>query len=112
MVWGRLLYGIFSKGQADMQFNNLRRNILAMLGEYWHQTGERGGFSLAPIRKEFSDIPQGDMEDHIASLAGNGYIELSENDDFARLTQKGIERLKIIKVKKNEEKIVVPKELD
>jgi hypothetical protein len=100
------------KGPARMQFNNLRRNILAILGEYWRQSGEKGRFSLDPIRQEFSDIPGRDMDDHIASLETNGYIELTENGDFARLTRKGIDRLKIIAVEKNDEKIVVPKQLD
>ena len=103
---------IYVKGPARMQFNNLRRNILAMLGECWRQSGEKGRFSLDPIRQEFSDIPGRDMDDHIASLETNGYIELTENGDFARLTRKGLDRLKIIAVEKNDEEIVVPKELD
>jgi hypothetical protein len=77
------------KGAARMQFNNLRPNILAMLGEYWRQSGEKGRFSLDPIREEFSDIPERDINDHIPSLEKNGYIELTENGDFARLTRKG-----------------------
>jgi hypothetical protein len=100
------------KGPARMQFNNLRRNILAMLGEYWRQSGEKGQFPLGPIREEFSDIPARDMDVHIASLEGNGYIELTENGDFARLTPRGLDRLKIITVEKKDDEIVVPKELD
>lgn len=95
-----------------MQFNNLRRNILAMLGEYWRQSGEKGRFSLGPIREEFSDIPGRDMDDHLASLERNGYIELTENGDSARLTRKGLDHLAIVAVEKNDEEIVVPKELD
>ena len=100
------------KGPARMQFNNLRRNILAMLGEYWRQSGEKGRFSLHPIREEFSDIPGRDLDGHIASLETNGYIELTENGAFARLTRKGLDRLKIIEIEKDDEEIVVPKELD
>jgi hypothetical protein len=99
------------KGPARMQFNNLRRNILAMLGEYWRQSGEKGRFSLDPIRQEFSDIPGRDMDDHIASLETNGYIELTESGDFARLTRKGLDRLKIIAVEKTTRKSLSQKNL-
>lgn len=95
-----------------MQFNNLRRNILAMLGESWRQTGARGAFSLDPIRSEFADIPESDLDGHIQSLAQAGYINLAAGGHWAELTPKGIDRLKVIHGKKTDEEVVFPKELE
>lgn len=94
-----------------MHFNNLRRNILAMLGESWSKTGERGNFSLEPIRTEFADIPESDFEDHLDSLVREGYIKLSADGDFAELTPEGVNRLKIVSSQKGEDDVVVPKKL-
>ena len=95
-----------------MHFNNLRRNILAMLGESWRQTGARGAFSLDPIRSEFADIPESDLDGHIRSLAQAGYINLTTGGNWAELTSKGIDRLKIIQGQKKDDEVVVPKELE
>lgn len=91
-----------------MDFNNLRRNILALIGEKWHQSGKKGEFSLGPVRSEFSDIPESDLEEHIESLNRQGYIKLSDSGNRASLTRKGLERLKIIDDDAHNGRMVVP----
>ena len=100
------------KGPARMQFNNLRRNILAMLGECWRQTGAKEKFSLRRVRTEFSDIPAEDLEGYIESLARNGYIKMSEDSQQAELTPKGVDQLKLIDVGQGNKEMVFVKELE
>ena len=95
-----------------MEFNNLRRNILAVLGERWRQTGMKGKFSLRNVRSEFSDIPDKDLEGHIGSLARDGYIKLFDNSQQVELTSKGVARLKIIDAEQRDGKMVFVKELE
>ena len=95
-----------------MQFNNLRRNILAMLGECYRQKGVKGKFSLHQVRSEFADIPEKDLEGYITSLARNGYIKVSDNAQQAELTQKGVDQLEILDVEQREKGMVFVKELE
>lgn len=101
-----------SDSRQDMKFINLRRNILAILGNNWRKTGSTGPFAIHPIREEFSDIPDENFEVQIKSLAHNDYINLSDDSCWANLTEKGLAQLRIIHAEKNDENIVMVKKLE
>jgi len=94
-----------------MEFNNLRRNILAILGEEWQKSESNGKISLHPVRSEFSDLPESDLENYIESLARDGYIMLSDDRNRAKLTGKGISRLTLSEAEKSDAKMVVVDQL-
>lgn len=95
-----------------MEFKNLRRNILAHLGREYRRTGSQGPYPLDSIREAYSDIPHSDLNQHIRSLSTEKYIELSEDGASARLTDKGLGRLKTIQTDPEGGDITFVRELD
>ena len=95
-----------------MEFNNLRRNILARLGKKMRQSNGKKSFVLDGIRSDYSDIPKNDVEGAIHSLKDKGFILLYNDNQSIQLTQKGLSRLHIIKDRKNNDEVVLAKEID
>jgi len=95
-----------------MEFNNLRRNILARLGKKMRQSNGKKSFVLDGIRSEYSDIPEKDVNGAIHSLNDKGIILLSNDNQSIQLTKKGLSRLQIIKDRKNNDEVVLAKEID
>ena len=95
-----------------MEFNNLRRNILARLGKKMRQSNGKKSFILDGIRSDYSDIPKNDVEDAIYSLKDKGFILLSNENQSIQLTKKGLNRLHIIKNRKSNDEVIIAKEID
>ena len=95
-----------------MEFNNLRRNILARLGKSWRQSNGKNSFLLDRVRSDYSDIPPKEVEGAIRSLHDEGLILLSGNNKTVRLTRDGLNRLRVIKDLKHDNEIVTVKAID
>jgi hypothetical protein len=95
-----------------MEFNNLRRNILARLGKKMRQSNGKKSFVLDGIQSDYSDIPKNEVEGAIHSLKEKGFILLSNENRSIQLTQKGLNQLQIIKDPKRNNEVVIAKEID
>ena len=95
-----------------MEFNNLRRNILARLGKQWRQSNGNNCIFLDRVRSDYGDIPPKDVEGAIRSLKDEGLILLSGKKEMVRLTRDGLNRLRVIKDRKSDNEIIVAKEID
>lgn len=95
-----------------MEFNNLRRNILARLGKELRMPNGNKSSAMDGIRSDYSDIPETDVEDAIQSLKDNGLILLSSENQSIQLTPKGLDRLQVIKDRKNNDEVILAKEID
>jgi hypothetical protein len=95
-----------------MEFNNLRRNILARLGKKMRQSNGKKSFVVDGIRSDYSDIPKNDVDGAIHSLKEHGFVLFSKNKHAIQLTPKGLDRLHIIKDRKNNDEVVIAKEID
>jgi len=91
----KLKQNIFSEAQS-MEFKNLERNILFLLGNQWLKSGNRGPFDTKWILEKFSDIPQKNMIEALRSINERDFIELTSNDHKISLTEKGLTKIKVI----------------
>jgi hypothetical protein len=94
-----------------LEFNNLRRQILANLGHKWRETNKIRTFDLETIQSEFADIPGKNLKASIRSLADEGHIQLSHGNHRISLTHKGLDHLRIIYTEKKDEEIIVAEKL-
>jgi hypothetical protein len=92
-----------------MKFNNLRRQILANLGQKWRETNTIQTFDFKTIQSEFADIPETDFETSIRSLEDGGHIQRSHDGRTISLTHKGLDHLRIIIRKKRMRRLSWPK---
>jgi len=94
-----------------MEFNNLRRNILARLGKKLRQPNGKKSFALDGIKSDYSDIPKKDMDGAIHSLKDSGLVLFSKDKQSIQLTPKGLDRLQVIKDRKGKNEVVIAKEI-
>jgi hypothetical protein len=84
-----------------MKFNNIELNILYLLGNEWLKSGIQGPFDTGPIFDAFSDIPHKNMKDALESIKERGLVKLTPNYRRIYLTQKGLSKIKVIKLPEN-----------
>lgn len=94
-----------------MEFNNIERNILYLLGNEWLKSRTLGPFETRWIFDKFSDIPDKSIKTALRSINESGFVKLTSNYDQISLTQKGLSKIKIIKIPENGE-VPVPRKLD
>ena len=94
-----------------MEFKNIRRNILYLLGDEWLKSGTLGPFATDGIFDKFSDIPNENMKDALTSIKDEGFVYLTSNYRNISLTQKGLSKIKVIHLPGNG-KLPFPKQLD
>jgi len=94
-----------------MEFNNLRRQILANLGQKWRESNTIQSFDKETIQSKFADIPEGNFDASIQSLEDDGHIQCANNCRTISLTHKGINHLRIIDTDKKDEEIIVAEKL-
>jgi hypothetical protein len=94
-----------------MEFKNIRRNILYILGDEWLKSGTLGPFATERIIDKFSDIPNENMKDALISIKEEGFVYLTSNYRSISLTQKGLSKIKVINLPDNG-KLPFPKQLD
>ena len=94
-----------------MEFKNIRRNILYLLGDEWLKSGTLGPFDTGRIFDKFSDIPDENMQDALTSIKEEGFVYLTSNYRNISLTQKGLSKIKVIYLPGNG-KLPFPKQLD
>lgn len=95
-----------------MEFNNLRRNILARLGKKQCQSNGNKSFVLDGIRSEYRDIPEKDVDGAIHSLKDNGLVLFSKDRQSIQLTPKGLKRLQVLRDRKSNNEFVIAKDID
>jgi hypothetical protein len=95
----------------QMEFKNIRRNILYLLGDEWLKSGTLGPFATNNIFDKFSDIPNENMEDALISIKDEGLVYLTSNYRNISLTQKGLSKIKVIHLPDNG-KLPFPEQLD
>jgi hypothetical protein len=95
-----------------MEFDNLRRNILARLGKKLRQGNGKNVFGLDGIRSAYSDIPEQYVESAIHSLSDKGLVLFSKDKQSIQLTQKGFNRLQVVKDRKGKNEVVIPRAID
>lgn len=94
-----------------MKFNNIERNILYLLGDRWLNSGTLGPFDTRWIFDKFSDIPDDHMKTAMQSIKKRGFVDFPPNYREISLTQKGLSKLKIIKLPENG-KFPVPQKIE
>jgi len=94
-----------------MEFKNIRRNILYLLGDEWLKSGTLGPFATDRIFDNFSDIPNENMKDALISIKEEGFVHLTSNYRNISLTQKGLSKIKVIHLPEDG-KLPFPKQLD
>ena len=94
-----------------MKINNIDRNVLYLLGKKWLKSGTSGPFDTGWIFDEFSDIPEKNMKEALRSIKESGYVELTPNFRSISLTQKGLSKIKVLKLPKKG-KFPVPRKLE
>jgi len=104
------MYWIIIDKENTMEINNIERNVVYLLGKEWLKFGTPGPFDTRRIFDEFSDIPDKNTEDALMSLQAKDYVELTSNYRSVTLTQKGLSKIKVIKLPQNG-KFPVPAEL-
>jgi hypothetical protein len=93
-----------------MEINNIERNIMYSLGKKWLKSGSTGPFDTDWIFDTFSDIPDKNMKSALRWMRANGYVELTPNYRRISLTQKGLSKIKVIKLPQNG-KFPIPREI-
>jgi hypothetical protein len=94
-----------------MKFYNIDRNILHLLGDKWLKSRSLGPHGTLGLFDRFSEIPEQNLKDALDSLKAKGLVEFSLNYRDLSLTQKGLSKLKVIKLPENG-KFPIPKKLD
>jgi predicted transcriptional regulator len=94
-----------------MKFNNIDRNILHLLGNKWLKSKSLGPHRSMGLFDRFSEIPDKNLKDALDSLKAKGLVEFSSNYRDLSLTQKGLSKIKVIKLPENG-KFPIPKKLD
>jgi hypothetical protein len=94
-----------------MKFNNIERNILYWLGNEWLKSRTLGPFDTRWIFDKFSDIPDKNIKAALRSINKIGYVKLASNYTNISLTQKGLSKIKVIKLPEDGE-FPVPKKLE
>jgi hypothetical protein len=84
-----------------MEFKNIERNILYLLGNEWLTSGTLDSFDTDWIFDEFSDIPDKNIRNAMNSIKEKGLVELTPNDSRISLTPKGLLKIKVIKLPGN-----------
>jgi hypothetical protein len=84
-----------------MEFKNLERNILYLVGKEWLKSGTLGSFDTKWIFDKFSDIPDKNMYAALSTIKERGLVELTSNYCNISLTQKGLSKIKVIKLPDN-----------
>jgi predicted transcriptional regulator len=82
-----------------MEFSNLRRNILDLLGDQWIQSKKIKAFKKKLIFEAFADIPAKNLEDAIEALKDDEFLEMTPDNDRMILTQKGLAQIEVHPVK-------------
>ena len=94
-----------------MKFNNIDRNILHLIGNIWLKSKSLGPHSSLGLFDRFSEIPDKNLKDALNSLQAKGLVEFSTNYRYLSLTQKGLSKIKVIKLPDNG-KFPIPKKID
>ena len=95
-----------------MEFINLRRQILANLGQKWRETNTIRPFDVETIQTNFADIPENAFEASIQSLEKEGHIQLANDCRTISLTHKGLDHLRVIYTDRKDEEVVVAEKLN
>lgn len=94
-----------------MKFNNIDRNILHILGNKYLNSESLGPHSTTGLFDRFSEIPDKNMKDALDSMKAKGLINFPPDYRYLSLTQKGLSKIKVIKLPE-EGKFPIPKNLD
>lgn len=94
-----------------MKFNNIDRNILYLLGNKWLKSKSLGPHSTLGLFNSFSEIPDKSLKDALDSLKAKGLVKFPSNRRYLSLTQKGLSKIKVLKMPGNG-KFPIPKKLD
>ena len=94
-----------------MKFNNIDRNILHLLGNKWIKSESLGPHSTLGLFNRFSEIPDKNLKAALDSLKAKGLVKFPPDYRYLSLTQKGLSKIKVIKLPENG-KFPIPKKLD
>jgi predicted transcriptional regulator len=73
-----------------MEFKNLGRNVLDMLGDDWCRSESLGPFQIDNVYMVFSDIPEENVTAELMEMDKNGLIHLHGDGKNLSLTSKGV----------------------
>jgi hypothetical protein len=93
-----------------MEFNNIERNILYLLGNEWLKSGTLGPFETKWIFEQYADIPDKNMKQALRSIKQRGLVDFPSDYRNIYLTQKGLSNIKVINLPENDQ-FPVPKKL-
>ena len=80
-----------------MEFKNLRRNILDILGERFVQQGDTGPYSEDIVYDHFADFPRDSVKDALEDLRRAGYLSAGDVRSLIRLTERGLNQITVSK---------------
>jgi hypothetical protein len=81
------------------------------LGKKWLKSHNLGPYNTKWIFNKFSDVPDKNMKNALRTIKKSGYVMLSQDYRSISLTQKGLSKIKVIKLPENG-KIPIPQKLD
>ena len=82
-----------------------------LLGKEWLKSGVLGPFDTRLIFDRFCDIPDKNMKNALKSIKQSGFVDFPSDYRKISLTQKGLSKIKVIKLPEND-KIPVPRKLE
>jgi hypothetical protein len=94
-----------------MEINNIERNIMYLLAKEWLKSGSSGPFDTDWIFESFSDIPDKNIKEALLLIEKTGYAELASNYRRIAITQKGLSKIRFIKLPQNG-KLPLPTEIE
>ena len=78
-----------------LEFRNLDRAIVDMLGDVWNQKGPPGYTDLKRIFENFADIPTQEVKATLRDLHHRQMIRYTPDSKTVFLTVKGLNRLQV-----------------
>ena len=93
-----------------MEFKNIERNILYLLGKEWLNSGTLDSFDTSWIFERFSDIPDENMYAALRTIKELGLVELTSDYGNISLTPRGLSKIEFIQLPANG-KLPFPKQL-
>lgn len=103
---------LYASGVYNMNFNNIERNILYLLGKEKLKSGSLEPFDTQRIFDEFSDIPDKNLKAALKSMKEEGLAKFTPNYRSISLTRKGLSKIKVIDLPHNGGKLPFPHSLD
>jgi hypothetical protein len=82
-----------------MEFKNLRRNILDVLGEQFVRKGDTGPYPEDFVYDHFSDLPRDSVKQALEDLRRAGFLSAGDVRAVFKLTERGLDQIAIFKKK-------------